>query len=48
LRILADEDFRLGLEHGASRFAKERFSMETAFRELATVLDAHEARIGSI
>jgi glycosyltransferase involved in cell wall biosynthesis len=48
LRILADEDFRAGLERGASRFAKERFSVEAVFRELATVLDAHEARIGSV
>ena len=43
-RILADEDFRLSLERGASRFSKERFSLEAAFRELAAVLDDHEAR----
>jgi len=45
LRILGDEDLRLTLERGASQFAKQRFSVEAAFQELAAVLDAHEARV---
>jgi hypothetical protein len=45
LRLLGDANLRLALERGASQFAKQRFSVEAAFQELAAVLDAHEARV---
>ena len=45
LRILTDEPFRLTLERGASRFARQRFSVEAVFQEFAAVLDQHEASV---